>query len=685
MPVRHRIAASFSVLLCAHLHAQPVAWEQLDGPPGGNVGAAVFHPPSGAVLVPGLLTASYANLASAGALYRSTDAGDSWTDVTADILAASPTWSRTQCLAVDPQGRVFAGLFGAGVYRSDDAGVHWSPANAGIATQQVRTLLCDSNSIFAGAASGVYQSNNLGTSWSPINSGLTTLDVRALIAGPGYVLAATRAGGVFKRIGSGSWAAANSGLAGLNAWNFHRSASGKLFLVTDSGLYSSADDAATWQPVPGPLAGIITAHITGSGLALLVASEDGLFRSPDDGANWFPSSSGLPGSRFLGLGASDTRFFVGLNGWGLYASDDAGLTWQEHNIGIRAHTVNRLCVTDSGAILAGTQSNGIWRSPDGGLTWQPRGLFERGVWCIRQSPWGDVFAGNYTITDGQPDGHVWRSQDDGLTWSPLDNGFHASAVMGLNFGAANEVFVSSAWNPGGIHYSSNNGDSWSHLGPVPFISGYGSLRTPGGDLYFGSEGQGVWRLAAATNTWVNLGLDQSQQFAFACDSAGRVFVGNDRNIKGVWRSPGGGGAFQALAGFPGNEGYSLLAAPDDVIYAGTVLHGVQRSLDHGDTWETINTGIPYRACFALVLGPDNHLYAGAPGGVYRTTAPVLPTCDPDVNCDGALNGFDIQSTEEAVNGDYSDFCQASADLNGDGAENGFDVEFEEQRVNGAPC
>ncbi|CAG0952890.1 hypothetical protein PHYC_00297 [Phycisphaerales bacterium] len=64
---------------------------------------------------------------------------------------------------------------------------------------------------------------------------------------------------------------------------------------------------------------------------------------------------------------------------------------------------------------------------------------------------------------------------------------------------------------------------------------------------------------------------------------------------------------------------------------------------------------------------------------------ACPQCDPDVNCDGSINGFDIEATEQAVNGDFSNFCQASADLNGDGAENGFDIETEEQRVNGAPC
>ncbi|CAG1004477.1 hypothetical protein PHYC_03145 [Phycisphaerales bacterium] len=62
-----------------------------------------------------------------------------------------------------------------------------------------------------------------------------------------------------------------------------------------------------------------------------------------------------------------------------------------------------------------------------------------------------------------------------------------------------------------------------------------------------------------------------------------------------------------------------------------------------------------------------------------------PACDPDVNCDGAVNGFDIQATEEAVNGDFTNFCHSDADLNTDGTINGFDIETEEQRVNGLPC
>ncbi|CAG0964726.1 Hydrazine synthase subunit beta [Phycisphaerales bacterium] len=90
--------------------------------------------------------------------------------------------------------------------------------------------------------------------------------------------------------------------------------------------------------------------------------------------------------------------------------------------------------------------------------------------------------------------------------------------------------------------------------------------------------------------------------------------------------------------------------------------------------------------FDLAVAPGRPLIAVSqplPDGVDLVS--LAPPCDPDVNCDGAVNGFDVEATEQAVNGDFSNFCQASADLNGDGAENGFDIETEEQRVNGAPC
>jgi murein tripeptide amidase MpaA len=54
---------------------------------------------------------------------------------------------------------------------------------------------------------------------------------------------------------------------------------------------------------------------------------------------------------------------------------------------------------------------------------------------------------------------------------------------------------------------------------------------------------------------------------------------------------------------------------------------------------------------------------------------IVEAClpDPDVNCDGSVDGFDVLSMEEAVGGDFTGFCQPNADFNRDGSVDGFDV------------
>lgn len=106
----------------------------------------------------------------------------------------------------------------------------------------------------------------------------------------------------------------------------------------------------------------------------------------------------------------------------------------------------------------------------------------------------------------------------------------------------------------------------------------------------------------------------------------------------------------------------------------------------------------------MFLSADGHLYAlvnlrneagqdlnstpafGTPVALVRVALPSPPApCDPDVNCDFALDGFDVETQEKAVGGDVTDFCQADPDYNGDFALDGFDVEAVEIGVGGGPC
>ncbi len=77
-------------------------------------------------------------------------------------------------------------------------------------------------------------------------------------------------------------------------------------------------------------------------------------------------------------------------------------------------------------------------------------------------------------------------------------------------------------------------------------------------------------------------------------------------------------------------------------------------------------------------------YTLTPGSANTADCPP-PGCDGDVNCDFALDGFDVETQEKAVGGDTTDYCQADPDFNGDFALDGFDVESVEVVVGGGAC
>lgn len=84
---------------------------------------------------------------------------------------------------------------------------------------------------------------------------------------------------------------------------------------------------------------------------------------------------------------------------------------------------------------------------------------------------------------------------------------------------------------------------------------------------------------------------------------------------------------------------------------------------------------------------DARIRVRAIGNVFFSiSAPfTIQYCDGDVNCDFALDGFDVESQERAVGGDMADYCQPDADFNHDFALDGFDVEAVEVVVGGGPC
>jgi hypothetical protein len=127
-----------------------------------------------------------ATLNEGGGVYRSTNGGTSFTRISGSAglpsaavssLVADPTNS-SRVYAALPFADIFGGSV-AGVFRSDDAGVSWTPVNTGLTgldtslrilltvgrkTGVVYAMVIDAN----GAASGVFRSANGGATWTAL-------------------------------------------------------------------------------------------------------------------------------------------------------------------------------------------------------------------------------------------------------------------------------------------------------------------------------------------------------------------------------------------------------------------------------------------------------------------------------------------------------------------------------------
>ncbi len=114
-----------------------------------------------------------------GRVWRSTDAGGNWTEITAGLPLRWVT--RVTADPVDPQV-VYVTLSGFGqdelashVYRSADRGDTWTPISGNLPDIPANDILVDPvapNRLFLATDVGVYVSNNLGAEWEPLGSGM---------------------------------------------------------------------------------------------------------------------------------------------------------------------------------------------------------------------------------------------------------------------------------------------------------------------------------------------------------------------------------------------------------------------------------------------------------------------------------------------------------------------------------
>lgn len=583
---------------------------------------------------------------------------------------------------VDPETVFAAGR--NGVFRSRDGGRSWLDASQGLGSRLIRALELDPKNpallYTAVEGEGVYKSLDAGLSWNPASQGLATLFVNCLEVDPNQpqvLYAGTTLEGIFKSLdGGGSWSPINQGLT------FDYTFIGLAVAPSDSsviyaaslfsGIYKSQDAGASWRRIaqgvtPSP-SGSLAVHPNDPDIVLAAGQSD-IFRS-QDGETWegigeciIPFGCVFP--RFVRQLVFDanqpSRAYAAVEA-GLFASDDAGLTWSqvESLPGEPQAFAVAVDPSRSDTLFAGT-SSGTLKSRDGGESWfqVQRGLRLLPAVAVDVDPvnpsvwWAGTEHGLFKSTNGGAGWSLIREQlssgpspilvnpkdpfkilhfsslslDGGQSWGSQDFPITGEPRLFRRDPADSDTFYLVGRFPStdstqALARSIDGGVTWETLpGPIEEFIIDLSIDHQAEKPLFALAPRALFNGDLEGQAWESVSSDLPGELFNVLELAGgRIYLGSESGQ--VFTKPVAGGAWEnRSAGLPGAPVEALALDPlrPGVVYAGLWGGGVYRSLDGGGGWVPLGRGLesPFVSLLRLPEDAPERLLAATFGGLYQ--------------------------------------------------------------------
>jgi len=635
-------------------------------------------------------------------ILKSTDGGDTWTLLGGSVfggpfgpigcdggfhigaIAVHPTNPLILLLAGDRSGTC------PGIYRSTDAGQTWTPVLGGFPGTGVFFDPANPNIAYAALGfSGVYKSTDAGATWTRADAAGTTKLPTTDVGRIALAIAPSNTSTLYASIGS----AAGGGISGLGP--------GLL------GFFKSTDGGVNWTQLTGTpdycnpqcwYNNVVAVHPTDP-MTVFVGGL-GLLRSSDGGNTWVGASQGASGVglhvdhhtlSFSNAALGAVKLYIGNDG-GAWRSDNptAAIPGAYDLVNLNAtlaitqfypgQSVHR---SDENIGYSGTQDNGTERY-SGNLSW----LFTTGSdggWTVvdEQVP-STVFTSCQTNPPfGTHQYCVFRSNFDGdpatfafLPMTGVDQTDRASFIT---------PFVGDPNNTGRLYFgtfrlyqSTDYGQTWTAIGPdltqggiitamavapsnsdvVYLTTSFGVQRTINA-----SAGPGAsWSdpttadLPSRTPTQVavnpfnpDTAVISFSGFSGFSDTKGHVFL--TTNGGASWTDISGTGA-GALPNIPVND---VVIDPDvslasSTFYVGTDI-GVFFTSDGGATWSPLGNGLPRVAVFSLKLRTQSRTLRAATHGrsvwliqltnVAAPAGPFLTSISPASRIAGNTGSFSL--------------------------------------------
>jgi photosystem II stability/assembly factor-like uncharacterized protein len=687
---------------------------------GGCTKTLAIHPTTPSTIYAG---------AAGGGVWKTTNSGASWTPLTDLVIPDLATVS----IAIDPNNTntIYAGsgdgsfsanaLAGTGLYKSTNAGGSWTKIGATQLSRTVNKVLVhptNSSVVFAcnfdGTGSngkGLYRSTNGGTSFTRVfpatkNADGVIWDVvqGATISGKtifylveGNVGSGTSSEcGIYKSIDDGvTWGKLSTStlpegaLIGKAALACPRANQSKLycFMATPSGnlrgLYRSIDGGTSFSSVTVPntifspnggtgqgwydLCIGISPNSSGTGTndTVLIGGVEA-YRTYNGGSSW-TSYSDYGGNSAVHVDhhaiafnpISSKQIFIGNDG-GIYKSTNAGSTWNYSSNNY--HTMRfyhiGLDKTDYKATMGGTQDQGSWRTylgnapsfrlggdgfhtiidPNTPSTYYCEGPYGElykitnnstvtpitGGSFEPESAWDTPFImapkSNTTLYTGRT--KVWKSTDQGNSWDDISPVLSSSHIQALAVSPSNTNVIFAGLTGGRIKKTTNGGADWTDEN---------TLASPTVESIVCHPRDASWALISLASTSTN---------------APRVML--TTNGGEDWTNKSGTAAATRLPGVPVSQVALDSTDPANIWYAATD-NGMYYTRDAGVTWSIAGSGIGLSPCWDVQVHPNKiTIRVGTHGrSIWEANANILPVELTSLTAQRTLAGTSLSWATES--------------------------------------
>ncbi|MBQ8759986.1 MAG: T9SS type A sorting domain-containing protein [Bacteroidales bacterium] len=338
-------------------------------------------------------------------------------------------------------------------------------------------------------------------------------------------------------------------------------------------------------------------------------------------------------------------------------------SFAQHNPWKQVHKLpatNAFFITENGNMLLADYlfdlSGGIYVSTNNGGTWEKCAVEDRNYNIFIEND-GYIFAGGYG-------GSIARSDDNGLTWELFNYGPAVVDLLGENLDYTvcyamtmhdGKLFAGD-FSGGGIIYSEDNGETWNKTDVAPLsyevegkpcVENIYNLVSYNGDLYaFGVFM--ILKYIPEQNSWELLREDSNfmavSTFYNGMLCTGRSVMNDNENAafietlneEGVWG--------QLPRPETVDNNIRAIYADGKDLLVGMGMSGLYYTDDAGETWYTLNDGIPYASgtYFTPMFfqSDEDFIYLAAyepdfatteNSGLYRLAKADLPTCEPGEN------------------------------------------------------